>query len=66
MTKINKKMSFAEILKKNPDSAEILLNNGMHCIGCAMAMSETLEEGAIAHGLDADKIVDEINNKKKK
>lgn len=64
--KINKKMSFAQIMKKNPDAAEILFKNGMHCIGCAMAMSETLEEGAIAHGIDADKIVKELNAKKPK
>lgn len=64
--KITKKMSFAEILKKNPNSAEILFNNGMHCIGCAMAMTESLEQGAMAHGLDADKIVNEINSSIKK
>lgn len=64
--KITKNMSFAEILKKNPESVEVLFNNGMHCIGCAMAMTETLEQGAIAHGLDADKIVEEINNSAKK
>ncbi|MEM0465694.1 MAG: DUF1858 domain-containing protein [Candidatus Pacearchaeota archaeon] len=59
--KITKKMSFAEILKKNPNSAKILFENGMHCIGCATAFDETLEQGAIAHGVDPDKIVEEIN-----
>jgi hybrid cluster-associated redox disulfide protein len=63
--RINKKMSFAEIMEKNPNAAEILFKNGMHCIGCAMAMSETLEEGAIAHGLNPDKIVKELNETKK-
>jgi hybrid cluster-associated redox disulfide protein len=60
--KITKKMSFAEIIQKNPKAAEILFENGMHCIGCAMAINETLEQGAIAHGIDPDKIVKEINN----
>lgn len=59
--KINKKMSFTEIIQKNPDAADVLMNNGMHCIGCGMATAETLEEGAAAHGIDADKIVDEVN-----
>ncbi len=62
-TKINKKMSFAEIMEKAPEAGEILFNRGMHCIGCAIAVSETLEEGALAHGLDADEIVEEINKK---
>ena len=63
---ISKKMSFAEILEKKPESASILMEKGMHCFGCPMAMQETLEQGACAHGLDADEIIKEINNKKKK
>lgn len=59
--KITKNMSFAELMEKSPESREVLFNNGMHCIGCSMAMSETLEEGAMAHGLDPDKLVEEIN-----
>jgi len=59
--KINKKMSFSEILEKNPEVVGILLEHGMHCIGCPMSQMETLEEGAVAHGLNPDKLVDEIN-----
>jgi len=59
--KINKKMSFMEVMRKNPDAIEVLLDKGMHCMGCGMAMQETLEDGAIAHGLDADELVKEIN-----
>ena len=61
--KITKKMSFSEIIEKNPESVEILLNNGMHCIGCPMSQQETLEQGALAHGLDPDKLIKEINEK---
>lgn len=61
--KINKKMTFAEIMEKFPEAGEVLFENGMHCIGCGMAMYESLEQGAIAHGIDADKIVSEINKK---
>ncbi len=64
--KINKKMSFSEIMQKAPESAEILMGKGMHCCGCPMAMQESLEDGALAHGLDADKIVKELNKPKKK
>ncbi|VVB77627.1 Uncharacterised protein [uncultured archaeon] len=63
--KITKKMSFLEIIEKNPDAAEVLFNRGMHCIGCGMARIENLEEGALAHGLDPDEIVNEINKKSK-
>jgi hybrid cluster-associated redox disulfide protein len=60
---ISKSMSFSEILEKNPELAKTLLDRGMHCAGCPMAMSETLEEGALAHGYDPDEIEKDINKK---
>ena len=61
--KINKKMSFAEILQKHPDAAGILMEKGMHCMGCPMSQMESLEDGARAHGLDVDELVKELNGK---
>ena len=60
---IKKSMKFSVIIKKYPEVIEILLEKGMHCIGCPMSIQETLGKGAIAHGLDADKLVKEINNR---
>lgn len=60
---INKNMSFEEAMRTAPESAEVLLKNGMHCFGCMMARAETIEQGAMAHGVDPDKIVKEINDK---
>ncbi len=62
---ISKEMSFNEIIQKNPEAAGILMEKGMHCIGCPMAMQETLEQGALAHGIDADKLIKELNKKLK-
>lgn len=64
--KINKKMNFSEIIQKNPEAIKILLEKGMHCVGCTAASMETLEEGALMHGFNPDKLVDEINKKIKK
>ncbi len=61
--KINKKIGFAELLEKHPESIEILMNSGMHCIGCPASMFETLEDGALAHGINVDKLVKEINER---
>ena len=63
--KITKKTKFSEIVQ-DEEAAEILMNRGMHCFGCPMAMQENLEQGAMAHGLDADELVKEINKKKEK
>jgi hybrid cluster-associated redox disulfide protein len=59
--KISKEMKIDEILQKYPESVEIFLKHGFHCLGCAAASFENLEEGAKAHGIDADKLVDELN-----
>ena len=57
---ITKKMTFAEILQKYPESANILFESGLHCIGCGMAMYETLEQGCLAHGFSEKQIDDLI------
>ncbi len=64
---ITKEMTFIEIMEKHPDAANVLFNSGMHCIGCGMAMYETLEQGCLAHGMTKKKIDDLIKklNKKK-
>lgn len=62
---ISKKMTFAEIMEKHPELAEALFEKGMHCIGCPMAMQETLEQGALAHGLNPAKLEKELNKKLK-
>lgn len=61
MKKISKKISFQKLLENHPETAEALLKEGMHCVGCPMAMQETLEEGAMAHGIDPDKLVEKLN-----
>jgi len=63
---ITGKMSFAEVMQKHPEAAEILFQKGMQCVGCPMAMQESLEAGAMAHGINPKKLVEEINKKIKK
>jgi len=36
----------------------------MHCFGCPFASMESLEDGAKAHGLDADELISELNKNK--
>lgn len=62
--KINKKMTFGELIKESPKSAEILAEKGMFCGGCPMAQLETIEQGAYAHGLsekELDELIKELN-----
>lgn len=63
--KITKDMVIRDIIKANPASAKIMMQHGLHCIGCPAASGETLEQGAGAHGIDADEIVKDINKNQK-
>ncbi len=62
--KITKNMNFLEVLNKYPQSAGIMMNYGLHCVGCQAASFETIEQGAKAHGMpskDLNKMIDEMN-----
>ncbi len=61
MEKITKDTLIADLLNYNPNSAEILLAHGMHCLGCAIAHQETIEQATNAHGEDLQKLLDELN-----
>jgi hybrid cluster-associated redox disulfide protein len=53
---LSKNMTFSELLAVCPGAAEILMSYGLHCIGCHIAVTETIEQGAMVHGLSEDQI----------
>jgi len=64
MAKISKDMYIRDILAADRGVVPILLQTGMHCLGCPSAQMETLEEAAFVHGMDdseIDGLVDTIN-----
>ena len=62
MAQVNKNMSIAEVVMKWPESAGAFMESGLHCYGCAAARYETIEQGAMAHGVDPDKLIEAIND----
>jgi len=54
-------MSIVEIVTKYPQTAEVFIKHGLHCIGCAAARFETLDEGAMAHGIELDPLLADLN-----
>lgn len=58
---INKKMTIEEILRTDYGIANILMESGMHCLGCVMASGEDLEQACGVHGIDCDALVEKIN-----
>ena len=62
MARVSKATMIGELLQIDADVAPILLNIGMHCLGCPSSQMETIEEAASVHGIMPDDLVDEINN----
>ena len=60
MAEITKEMTIGEILRVNPDVAPVLMNAGMHCLGCPSAQGESLEEAAMVHGMDIEDLMTKI------
>ena len=58
---ITKDMSIIEVVQKYPDTAMVFMYAGMGCLGCAAARFENIEQGCMAHGIDADALVDALN-----
>lgn len=58
---ITKDMLIGEILEINSDLAEILLEAGMHCLGCPASAGESLEEACAVHGIDVESVLEKLN-----
>ena len=59
--KITKDTIIGDILKINPQSAQVLMAAGMHCLGCPSSQAETLEEACMVHGLDITELLGKLN-----
>lgn len=60
MSKVTKDMTIGEILAANPDVVPVLLDAGMHCLGCPASQAESLAEAAMVHGIDIEELMKKI------
>lgn len=61
MARVTKDTMIGDLIQIDQNVAPLLLNIGMHCLGCPSSQMETIEEAAMVHGLDPDDLVVEIN-----
>ncbi len=59
---ITKDTIIGDILDFNADTAPFFLEMGMHCLGCPASRGESIEDACAVHGVDADELVEKINN----
>lgn len=59
---IQKTTKIGELLEIAPEKANILLDAGMHCLGCPASQAETLEEACMVHGIDVEELLEKLNS----
>ena len=63
ITVVNRKNLIGESVNQRPDTAEVLLGIGMHCLGCPASQAESLEDACAVHGVDPESVIKAINDK---
>lgn len=61
MAQITKEMVIGDIIRVDQGVIPILLESGMHCVGCPSSQAETLEEACMVHGMDVNALTSNIN-----
>jgi hybrid cluster-associated redox disulfide protein len=61
MNKITGDMTIGDVVRAHQDAARVLMSFGMGCISWPGAQMETLEEGALVHGLDVEEMLEALN-----
>ncbi len=61
---ISKDSILGDVVQRYPETAEIMLEYGLHCVGCFANQFDTVEQGALLHGMDEEEIeemLDRVN-----
>ena len=59
--KITKQTTMGEMLNYDGGIALVLMECGMHCVGCPSSVGESLEEACMVHGMNPDEVMANIN-----
>ncbi len=62
MAQVSKEMTIAQVLEIDRGTAPIFMEFGLHCLGCPAATGESIVEAAAVHGIDADALVEALND----
>ena len=56
-----KDMLIQQVIELDEGTADILMDAGMHCLGCAMAHGESIEDACAVHGINPDSLIQRLN-----
>ena len=58
---ITKDIKIEEVVKQYPETMMVFMKHGLHCVGCHVSAFESVEDGAMSHGINVDALVDDLN-----
>ena len=61
MFEVTKDTVIGEIMMNAPEAAPLFMEIGMHCMGCAMATGENVEQACAAHGVEVEPFLEKLN-----
>lgn len=61
MFQVQKETIISEVMMNAPETMPLFQDIGMHCMGCAMASGENVEQACAAHGVDVDAFIKKLN-----
>ncbi len=59
---ITRETVIGDIVDFDPDTAEVFLDCGMHCLDCPISRMETVEEACEVHGVDPDELIENLKD----
>ena len=59
---ISAEMTIGDVISKYPDTIHVFFRHGLGCVGCAVARFENIRQGAMAHGIDVDVLMKDLND----
>ena len=57
---ITRETMLSDILENCPEAMPAFQSIGMHCMGCALASGENVEQACAAHGVDPDEFLESL------
>ena len=61
MDTITREMPIGQVVQTYPQTVEVFLRHGLMCFGCAIARFENIEQGAMAHGINVEALMKDLN-----
>lgn len=59
--KITKDMNIGEVIDLLPEARMLFASVGMHCLDCPHSRMESVEDACAVHGVDADVLIEQLN-----